>query len=105
MKKILVNISLAMLAVGGMTSCSDILDKEVDLTYTDENIYSNYDRTRGVLANAYTYLPNAFAGYTDGQFRAASRDCMTDNALSYWNVHYYHSVLNDSYDAKNHWFT
>lgn len=45
-----------MLAVGGMTSCSDILDKEVDLTYTDENIYSNYDRTRGVLANAYTYL-------------------------------------------------
>lgn len=29
---------------------------------------------------------------------------MTDNALSYWNVHYYHSVLNDSYDAKNHWF-
>lgn len=34
MKKILVNISLAMLAVGGMTSCSDILDKEVDLTYT-----------------------------------------------------------------------
>jgi hypothetical protein len=104
MKKILVNISLAMLAVGGMTSCSDILDKEVDLTYTDENIYSNYDRTRGVLANAYTYLPDAFAGYTDGQFRAASRDCMTDNALSYWNVHYYHSVLNDSYDAKNHWF-
>lgn len=104
MKKILVNISLAMLAVGGMTSCSDILDKEVDLTYTDENIYSNYDRTRGVLANAYTYLPDAFAGYSDGQFRAASRDCMTDNALSYWNVHYYHSVLNDSYDAKNHWF-
>lgn len=56
MKKILVNISLAMLTVGGMTSCSDILDKEVDLTYTDENIYSNYDRTRGVLANAYSYL-------------------------------------------------
>ena len=93
-----------MLTVGGMTSCSDILDKEVDLTYTDENIYSNYDRTRGVLANAYSYLPDAFAGYTDGQFRAASRDCMTDNAISYWNVHYYHSVLNDSYDAKNHWF-
>ena len=104
MKKILVNISLAMLAVGGMTSCSDILDKEVDLTYTEDNIYGNYDRTRGVLANAYTYLPDAFAGYTNGQFLAASRDCMTDNALSYWNVHYYHSVLNDSYDAKNHWF-
>ena len=103
-KLLLVNISLAMLTVGCMTSCSDILDKEVDLTYTDENIYSNYDRTRGVLANAYSYLPDAFAGYTDGQFRAASRDCMTDNALSKWNVHYYHSVLNDSYDAKNHWF-
>ena len=105
MKKLLINISLAMLAVGGMTSCSDLLDKEVDLTFTDENIYSNYDRSRGVLANCYTYLPDAFAGYTNGQFLAASRDCMTDNALSYWNVHYYHSVLNDSYDAKNHWFS
>ena len=65
-KLLLVNISLAMLAVGGMTSCSDILDKEVDLTYTEDNIYGNYDRTRGVLANAYTYLPDAFNGYTDG---------------------------------------
>lgn len=104
MKKLIFNISIALVAVGGMTSCSDLLDKEVDLTYTNEKIFSDFDRSRGVLANVYTYLPDAFAGYTNGQFLAASRDCMTDNSLSYWNVHYYHSVLNDSYDATNHYF-
>ena len=104
MKKILVNISLAMLAVGGMTSCSDILDKEVDLTYTDENIYGNYDRSRGVLANAYTYLPDAFAGYTWDDALGASRDCMTDNAIGYWNGLYYKGIQLDTYNSKNHYF-
>jgi len=76
----------------------------VDLTLSEDQIFSKYENTRGFLANIYTYLPDAFVGYTNGQFLAASRDCMTDNALSYWNVHYYHSVLNDSYDASNHYF-
>ena len=95
-----------MLALAGTvaTSCSDYLDKESDLTLSGEQIFSKYENTRGFLANVYTYLPDPFAGYSNGQFLAASRDCMTDNSLSYWNVHYYHSVLNDSYDATNHYF-
>ena len=99
-------ISALMLTLTGAvtTSCSDYLDKEADLTLSEEQIFSKYENTRGFLANIYTYLPDAFAGYTNGQFLAASRDCMTDNSLSYWNVHYYHSVLNDSYDATNHYF-
>lgn len=94
------------LLAGGLalSSCSDYLDKEVDLSLSDEQVWSKYENTRGFLANIYTYLPDEFAGYTNGQFLAASRDCMTDNSLSYWNVHYYHSVLNDSYDATNHYF-
>jgi hypothetical protein len=104
MKKTLINISIALLMVGSFSSCSDYLDKEADLTLSEDQIFSKYENTRGFLANVYTYLPDAFAGYTNGQFLAASRDCMTDNALSYWNVHYYHSVLNDSYDATNHYF-
>ena len=104
MKKKFINISLALLALGCMTSCSDLLDKEVDLTLQNEQVFSKFENTRGFLANVYSYLPDAFAGYTNGQFLAASRDCMTDNSLSYWNVHYYHSVLNDSYDATNHYF-
>lgn len=97
--------SFMLLASGfAVSSCSDYLDKEVDLTLSDEQVWSKYENTRGFLANVYTYLPDEFSGYTNGQYLAASRDCMTDNALSYWNVHYYHSVLNDSYDAKNHYF-
>ena len=105
MRKNILNIIIGTVALGGMlTSCSDILDKEVDLTLQEDQIFSKFENTRGFLANVYTYLPDAFVGYTDGQFRGASRDCMTDNCLSYWNVHYYHSVLNDSYDATNHYF-
>jgi len=104
MKKILVNISIALLAMGATTSCNDYLEKEVDLSLSESQVFSKYENTRGFLANIYTYLPDAFAGYTDGQFRAASRDCMTDNATSFWNVHYYHSIQNDGYNAKTHWF-
>jgi hypothetical protein len=98
----------SLIAVGVVAalsaSCSDYLDKEVDLSLDEEQVFSKFENTRGFLANIYTYLPDAFVGYTDGQFRGASRDCMTDNAISFWNVHYYHSVLTDAYSATNHPF-
>jgi hypothetical protein len=104
MKRITLYITTVLLVLGN-SACSDFLDKEVDLSLSDEQVFSSYENTRSFLANIYTYLPDAFAGYTNGQFLAASRDCMTDNSLSFWNVHYYHSVLTDSYSAKDHPFT
>lgn len=103
MKKIIIYIA-SILLVFGNPACSDFLDKEVDLSLSDEQVFSSFENTRGFLANVYTYLPDAFAGYTNGQFLAASRDCMTDNSLSFWDVHYYHSVLTDSYSAVDHPF-
>jgi hypothetical protein len=103
MKKIKTLIAVGMVAALS-ASCSDYLDKEVDLSLDEEQVFSKFENTRGFLANIYTDLPDAFVGYTDGQFRGASRDCMTDNAISFWNVHYYHSVLIDAYDATNHQF-
>ncbi len=87
----------------GLSSCSDYLDKEVDLTLQAANVFSDYDRTRGYLAQLYDYLPDAFSGYNDTQFRL-SQDCMTDNAVDYWGVARYHSINADAYDATNHWF-
>ncbi len=103
MKKIITYMAAALLTVN-FTACSDFLDKEVDLTMDEEQVFEKFENTRGYLANIYTYLPDAFVGYTDGQFRGASRDCMTDNAISFWSVHYYHSVLSDAYSAANHQF-
>lgn len=103
MKKYIKYMAATLLAVN-FTACSGFLDKEVDLTLGAEDFFDKAENTRGLLANIYTYLPDAFVGYTDGQFRGASRDCMTDNAISFWNVHFYHSVLRDSYDATNHQF-
>ncbi|EGK02515.1 RagB/SusD family nutrient uptake outer membrane protein [Dysgonomonas gadei] len=103
MKKIAIYITTALLLLSNH-SCSDYLSKEVDLSLSDEQVFSSFENTRGFLANIYTYLPDAFAGYNNGQFLAASRDCMTDNSLSFWDVHYYHSVLTDSYSAADHPF-
>lgn len=103
MKRYTTYLITALLAVN-LTACSDILDKEVDLTLNAEAVYDKLENTQGNLAYLYTFLPDAFSGYTNGQFLAASRDCMTDNAISFWNVHYYHSVMTDSYSATNHYF-
>jgi hypothetical protein len=97
-KFFLTSVGLFFLAA----SCSDYLDKEYDISMSDEQVFSNKENTRGFLANIYTNLPDVFAGYTDGQFLGASRDCMTDNAVSFWDVHYYHAVLTDGYSASNH---
>lgn len=96
-------IAGAMFSLLG-TSCSDsYLDKEVDLTLQADMVFNDYDMTRGALAKLYEYLPDAFAGYSDTQYRL-SQDCMTDNAIDYWGVARYHSVMDDAYDATNHWF-
>lgn len=103
MKSNILTICAASLLSLGAASCSDYLDKEVDLTLQADNVFSDYDRTRGYLAQLYDYLPDAFQGYNDTQYRL-SQDCMTDNAVDYWGVARYHSVLADAYDATNHWF-
>lgn len=101
MNKLRLYITSALFTLA-LFSCSDYLDKEYDISLSEDQVFSNEDNTRGFLANIYTNLPDGFNGYTNGQFLGASRDCMTDNAISYWNVHYYHGVLTDSYDATNH---
>ena len=30
---------------------------------------------------------------------------MTDNSISYWSGHYYHSVVNDGFTANNHFYS
>lgn len=101
MKKIIVNITVALF-VWGATSCSDFLDKEYDASLSETQTFNNEELTRGFLANIYTNLPDGFSGFTDGQYRGAFRDCMTDNAMSWWNLHYYNKVLEDAYTAVDH---
>lgn len=101
MNKILIYLA-GVLLIATTYSCSDFLDKEYDTSMSEGQVFSNKENTRGFLANIYTNLPDGFGIYTNGQFLGASRDCMTDNAISFWSVHYYHGVLTDSYSATNH---
>lgn len=85
-----------------MTSCSDFLDKEYDASLSDEKTFGDETETRGFLANIYTNLPDGFAPLSDDQFTGASRDCMTDNAVTYWGLHYYTKIALDGYTAADH---
>jgi hypothetical protein len=83
-------------------SCSDFLEKEYDASLSEEKVFANQTLTREFLTNIYTNLPDGFAGYSDDQFLGASRDCITDNATSFWGLHYFNKINSDAYTAADH---
>lgn len=101
MKKISFYITAAMFLLTG-TACSDYLDKEYDASLSEEKVFGNQALTRQFLTNIYTNLPDGIAPFADNQFTGASRDCMTDNATSYWGLHYYNKINLDAYTATDH---
>jgi len=101
MNKLITYFTGALLSLF-LVSCSDFLEKEYDISLSDEEVFANEVNTRGFLANIYTNMHDGFAPFRNGQFWGATTDAMTDNAVSYWNVHYWHGVQSDSYDALNH---
>ena len=107
MKNQLKYIAVLAIAALSTTACDDFLEKEVDLSISNEQVFSKFENTRGFLANIYTYLPDAFEGLAandGGQYQACFGDCMTDNAVSYWNVHYQHGVQTGNYNAETHYY-
>ncbi len=93
---------IAFLWMALFPGCSDFLEKEYDLTTSEESIFINPTLTRDFLTNLYTFLPDGVGIYADNQFTGASRDCMTDNSVSYWDLHYYGKISIDSYTALDH---
>lgn len=83
-------------------SCSQFLDKEYDASLSEDKVFNNANETRGFLANIYANLPDGLAPLSDDQFTGASRDCITDNAVTSWGLHYYTKVASDGYTASDH---
>jgi hypothetical protein len=88
--------------MGVLSACSDFLDKEYDASLSEEKVFGNQELTRQFLSNIYTNLPDGIAPFSDDQFLGASRDCMTDNATSFWGLHYYNKINLDAYTASDH---
>ncbi|WP_321332420.1 RagB/SusD family nutrient uptake outer membrane protein [uncultured Bacteroides sp.] len=101
MKKFLLYITTLLLILTN-SACSDYLDKEYDASLSEEKVFGNESLTRQFLSNIYTNLPDGLAPFNDNQFTGASRDCMTDNATSYWGLHYYNKINLDAYTATDH---
>lgn len=104
MKTSKIIISGLMLAFTSLafTGCSDFLDKEYDASLTKDKVFDDATQTRGFLANIYTNLPDGFAPLSDDQFTGASRDAMTDNAVTSWGLHYYTKIGSDGYTSEDH---
>lgn len=101
MKRFIIYITVICFAALG-TSCESYLDKEYDASLSEEKVFNNETLTRGFLANIYTNLPDGLAPLGDDQFTGASRDCMTDNAVTSWGLHYYTKIGSDGYTAADH---
>ena len=101
MKQISCSIITVILMLTSV-ACSDYLDKEYDASLSETKVFNNATLTRGFLANIYTNLPDGLAPLSDDQFTGASRDCMTDNAVTYWGLHYYTKIGADGYTAADH---
>jgi hypothetical protein len=86
----------------GLSACSDFLDKEYDASLSEEKVFGNELLTTQFLTNIYTNLPDGIAGFSDDQFLGAFRDCMTDNATSFWGLHYFNKINTDAYTAADH---
>lgn len=90
-----------LIALMSTSGCS-FLDKEYDASLSEEKVFNNTALTRSFLTNIYTNLPDGFGIYNDPQFLGASRDCMTDNATSFWGLHFYNKINTNSYTSTNH---
>ena len=97
-------LPLGLLAFS-LNSCNDYLDKEYDASQSDDKVFGDETMTRGFLADLYNYAPNGLSIFNDDQRTASSRDCMTDNAICFWGLHYYTFVANDAYTSTNHALT
>ncbi|KAA6351687.1 RagB/SusD family nutrient uptake outer membrane protein [termite gut metagenome] len=102
MKKVSIYAIVILLISAVCSACSDYLEKEYDASLSEEKVFGNQALTRQFLTNIYTNLPDGLAPFGDDQFTGASRDCMTDNATSFWGLHYYNKINLDAYTASDH---
>ncbi|MGV8090445.1 MAG: RagB/SusD family nutrient uptake outer membrane protein [Mangrovibacterium sp.] len=56
-----------------LSACDDLLEREVELSLTEEQVTTSYENTEKRLSAVYTYLPNGFS-YIDGAMMASASD-------------------------------
>ena len=102
MKRIYIIITIALTTLL-LTSCSDYLDKELDSVLSEEKVFTNPEQTRNILIGIYTYIPDGLdvLHRRDNQFHGALRDVLSDNAITSWNIHIYHRMVQNTFTAQS----
>jgi hypothetical protein len=95
------NISLYLIIGLLFASCEKFLDKEYDASLGEDKVFKSERLTREFLVNMYNNLPDGLGIYADPQFTGASRDVLTDNAQTSWNLHVYNRMNTGSYTSAD----
>jgi len=80
----------------GLSSCSDFLNYDEVSQYTEEQVFTNFDRTKSFVTNIYSYLESDFCSI-DGAMRAAG----CDEAVHVWNSSNIHTFTNGTCSPLN----
>lgn len=95
--KIIILIITVIFSIG----CEDFLEKEYDASLSEDKVFTNERLTRQFLVNIYNSLPDGLGIYSDPQFLGASRDVLTDNAQTSWNLHVYNRMNQCAYTSAD----
>lgn len=90
------NIILIGSALLLCSSCSYLDFDETNNLYTQEDIYKYFDRTKQMLTNVYSYMPQDF-----GVIAGAMRDCASDDAVFGATGGLVQSFTNGNWSALN----
>lgn len=90
------NILVALSCLAVFYSCSKEMDYNEFVSYDEEQIFSNFDRTRAFVTNVYSYLDYDFGTYGGGMLAAAS-----DEADYVWKSSNIHDFYNGSWSPSN----
>jgi len=85
-----------MLILFSLTSCSGFLNYDEMSQYTEDQVFSNFDRTKSFVTNIYSYLESDFCSI-DGAMRASG----CDEAVHVWNSSNIHTFTNGTWSPLN----
>lgn len=91
-----IKIITLLFAVVGLSSCSDFLNYDEVSQYTEEQVFTNFDRTKSFVTNIYSYLESDYCSI-DGAMRASA----CDEAVHVWNSSNIHTFTNGTWSPLN----
>lgn len=90
------NIILTLICLTTFFACEDEMDYNEFVNYSEEQVFTSFDRTRGFVTNIYSYLDYDFGNYGGAMLASAS-----DESEYAWTSSSIHDFYNGAWSASN----